>query len=180
MPQAPRAILEKAEMLLIAYSTHDFRPQEVLPHARGSLHPPAGFVGSLAADISGKACNPVVSLNMHEIGGAGLGRLTGVRPHEPPLRVPGQEWNSGEPEGITQTDPRVRIVFDTHPDGDSFSFDENSQPSLSKNGRYLALAGAAWLAPSPEERAHLDPVQIAQRTRSVAEAGGVRIRSFGR
>jgi WD40 repeat protein len=69
---------------------------------------------------------------------------------------------------MTPTDPAVRIVRDTHANTDSFGFYQG-QPSLSINGRYLALPGTALARPPPEERAHLDPVQIVQRTRGVAE-----------
>lgn len=69
---------------------------------------------------------------------------------------------------VAPTDPALRIVLDTHANRDSFGFYQG-QPSLSRNDRYLALPGTAMERPPPEERAHLDPVQIVQRTRGVAE-----------
>ncbi len=66
------------------------------------------------------------------------------------------------------TDPAVRIVLDPDANRESFGFYEG-QPSLSANG-YLALPGRVFVRPPPEERAHLNPVQIAQRTTGAGEA----------
>jgi WD40 repeat protein len=55
-----------------------------------------------------------------------------------------------------------RQLFETEPaDGMSIA----GQASLSKSGQYLALAGNAAFGPPAEERSHLDPFQVLQRTR---------------
>lgn len=69
---------------------------------------------------------------------------------------------------MTPMGSALRMVLDRHVNTDSFGF-YRGQPSLSRNDRYLALPGTAFERPPPEKRAHMDPVQIFQRTRGVAE-----------